>query len=240
MLLESNNFIPQVYRKERDIQVFSKLLDIILNCCKFDIDNLGCLYDSLTCPELFLPLLAKTVNYNYNFEDTVTANRRIIKVFVDMEKWRGSRTGLLIAAALSLTSTGSSENNNEISPGTDFQYMDALRNLKINIDYETGTIKIDYPGTYEIARNLIDYVRPIGMWTEWRVVNDININPDAMLIYADIENMTKEYMPEIDSFVSKSFVNLSTTGDKTFKEQLEDFVNSLNITNNTLDLGGGA
>ena len=41
MLIQSNNFIPQVYSKERDMQVFTTLIDVILSCCKYDIDNLS-------------------------------------------------------------------------------------------------------------------------------------------------------------------------------------------------------
>ena len=77
-MLTTNQYIPQVYGKERTIQVFTKLLDIILACCKYDIDNLGNIYNAKVCPESFLPLLAYTLNYDYNFSDTVSSNRSII------------------------------------------------------------------------------------------------------------------------------------------------------------------
>ena len=241
MLIESNNSIPQVYRKERTIQVFMKLLDIILNCNKYDIDNIGSVYDAYTCPENLLPFLAKTLNYQYDFNDTVTSNRRIIKIFAEMEKQRGSETGLYIASALSLSSLLIAENNAELLE-TSVDYLEALKYLKIYYDYERGLIQIDYPNTYMLVRNVVDYVRPVGMAVLFRAVNFKNINPDAMLIYADIENMTREYFPELDSGVSKTFVNASTVGDPEFKEVLEDLLQEFidrNNGSNEIDLNGG-
>jgi phage tail-like protein len=94
LIFDSKKFIPQVYAKERDIQVFTKLIDIILTNCKYDIDNLGDLYDAYKCPQSLLPLLAYTLNYKYNFSDTVTGNRRTIDAFALMERNRGSEIGL--------------------------------------------------------------------------------------------------------------------------------------------------
>ena len=53
MVFNSNKFIPEVYNRERDMQVFTKLIDILLTSCKYDIDSLYRLYDSLLCPEQF-------------------------------------------------------------------------------------------------------------------------------------------------------------------------------------------
>ena len=241
MILKTERSIPQVYGKERTIQVFTNLLDTILNCCKFDIDNLGSIYDANTCPEMFLPYLAKTLNYSYNFSDTVSANRRIIKVFVDLEKKRGSQDGLKIATALCLSSEVISAESYELSDDIYSQtaYMQALKDIDIVYDYEQALIKIKYKNVYNVVRNLLDYVRPVGMWLELVSETGMTINADALLIYADTESKVVEYTPEIDSFVSKSKVNFSTTGDPTFKEQLINFMESINLNDNTLDMNGG-
>ena len=241
MILKTEKSIPQVYGKERTIQVFTNLLDTILNCCKFDIDNLGSIYDANTCPEMFLPYLAKTLTYNYNFGDTVSANRRIIKVFVDLEKKRGSQDGLKIATALCLSSEVISAESYELSDDIYSQtaYMQALKDIDIVYDYEQALIKIKYKNVYNVVRNLLDYVRPVGMWLELVSETGMTINADALLIYADTESKAVEYIPEIDSFVSKSKVNFSTTGDPTFKEQLINFMESINLNDNTLDMNGG-
>ena len=241
MILKTERSIPQVYGKERTIQVFTNLLDTILNCCKFDVDNLGSIYDASTCPEMFLPYLAKTLNYSYNFSDTVSANRRIIKVFVDLEKKRGSQDGLKIATALCLSSEVISAESYELSDDIYSQtaYMQALKDIDIVYDYEQALIKIKYKNVYNVVRNLLDYVRPVGMWIELVSETGMTINADALLIYADTEPKVVEYNPEIDSFASKSKVNFSTTGDPTFKEQLINFMESINLNDNTLDMNGG-
>ena len=226
-MIQSNNYIPQVYSKERTIQVFTKLIDIILSVCKYDIDNIGNVYDANKCPEQLLPLLASTLNYKYNFSDTVTANRKIIDVFTLMEKNRGSKVGLLMATALSLTSLAISKDNAEIISNSD--YIDALMNLKIYYDYEEALITIDYPNVYTLVRYLLDYVRPVGMRLRLRGVADKNINTDAMLLYADIENLTRAYIATIDSGVSKNFVNFSKVGDTGWQEWLHTISNPENI-----------
>lgn len=219
-MITSNNYIPQVYGKERDIQVFTKLLDIILSVCKYDIDNIGNVYDANKCPEQLLPLLASTLNYKYNFNDTVTANRKIIDVFTIMEKNRGSKVGLLMATALSLTSLAISKDNAEIISNSD--YIEALMNLHIYYDYENALITIDYPNVYTLVRYILDYVRPVGMRLKLRGVADKNINTDAMLIYADTENLTRVYESLLDSGVSRNFVNFSQVGDPYWEEWVKE------------------
>lgn len=222
MLMNTATMIPQVYSKERDIQVFNKLLDFILTACKYDIDNMGNLYDAMKCPVQLLPLLAYTLNYKYNFSDTVTSNRRVIDVFVQMEKSRGSETGLRMAAALSLTSLYVSGDNAELQDFDDEIYLNALRDLKINYDYENAEIVIDYPNIYSLVKYLMDYVRPVGMKLIMRSVVGRSINTDAMLIYADVEANSRVYVPDIDSHVSRSFVNLSGIADNNWISQWTD------------------
>ena len=73
MLMNTKTMIPQVYSKERDMQVFNRLIDIISTYCKYQTDHLGDVYDANKCPQELLPFLAYTLNYKYNFEDTVNA-----------------------------------------------------------------------------------------------------------------------------------------------------------------------
>jgi hypothetical protein len=225
--MNTKTMIPQVYSKERDMQVFNRLIDIISTYCKYQTDHLGDVYDANKCPQELLPFLAYTLNYKYNFEDTVTANRRVIGAFTVMEKNRGGQTGLLMAAALSLTSLDISKNNAEID--TDQDYMDALKNLHISYDYENARIIIDYPNVYTLVRYLMDYVRPVGMYLELRSVVGHNINTDAMLIYANADTTVRQYDPEIDTMVNRNFVNFSSNADDVwlnqFRNNLVDFNN---------------
>ena len=220
MLLNTKTQIPQVYSKERDIQVFNRLIDIILTCCKYDIDKLGYVYEPKNCPKQLLPLLAYTLNYKYNFEDTVTSNRRIIEPFTTMEKHRGCEIGLKMATALSLTSLDVSKNNAEIQ--TDDDYLKALRDIHIHYDYEKATIYIDYPNIYTLVNYLLDYVRPVGMYLILRSIQFANINSDALLLYAETEPVVRPYIPEIDSGVNRAFVNFSGIADDEWINQFSD------------------
>jgi hypothetical protein len=65
-----------------------------------------------------------------------------------------------------------------------------------------------------------------------RAVTGADINTDTMLIYADIENDTRPYIPEVDSYVNRSFVNLSGIADSKWIEDISD-------ENNVIDLNGG-
>lgn len=239
MLFDTKTMIPQVYSKARSMQVFTKLFDIIMTLCKYDVDNLGNVYDSMKCPQEFLPYLGKTLNYEYNYADTITANRRTIKTFTDMEKWRGSEIGLKIATALSLTSLAVSQDNDEISiTGADTDYLTALKSIHITYDYKKGLIQIDYPNTYTLVRYLLDYVRPVGVAVDLRSVAVRDINTDVMLIYADIEDMTREYNADIDSAVENSYVNFSSVGDKSYEDLIKQWSENLS-DNSTFSISGG-
>jgi phage tail-like protein len=208
MMMQSERYIPEVYRKERDIKVLTRLFDIIFTFCKYQVDNLGSVYDAYKCPEQFLPFFAKTLNFDYNYADTVTANRRIIDAFAIMERNKGSEIGLKMATALSLTSMSIAQDNDELIDNAS-DYIEILNNIRIAISYEDGVIQIDYPNIYSLVRYLLDYVRPVGMIVDLRAVVGTDIRREAMLIYATLLNDTHAYIPEIESGVSKSFINFS-------------------------------
>jgi phage tail-like protein len=237
MLLNTNKYIPQVYGKTRDIQVLTKLLDIILTDCKYDIDSLYYIYDGMKCKEEFLPVLGATLNYQYDYTATTLMNRRIIDAFVAMEKYKGSQIGLKVATALSLVSAKMSQNTFELDENAGINntdYAEALGKLDINFDREEGLILIDYPNIFIKATNLIDYVRPVGMCVVERSYDPMNINSDVMLLYADTDVEVRKYNPVIDSGVSKNFVNFSTVGDPTFADALDMFAGDateLNLNN---------
>ena len=218
MVFNSNKFIPEVYNRERDMQVFTKLIDILLTSCKYDIDSLYRLYDSLLCPEQFLPYLASTINYKYDNANTVSSNRQIIGIFMLMMKYKGSEKGIKMATALSLTTLDTAIKNLETADvSTD--YITALQNLDIHYNYETATIIIDYPNIYTQVRYLIDYVRPVGMYIKLRSVVKSPIS-SVMAILAQVQTAVHEYT-EQQSYVNKAKVNSSYPTDSNFSDMLE-------------------
>lgn len=184
MLIQSNNFIPQVYSKERDMQVFTTLIDVILSCCKYDIDNLYRLYSAMECPQQFLPYFGDTINYKYDKTNTVTSNRKILDTFMVMMRYKGSEKGIKMAAALGLTSLDLAKDRLETAD-VEADYISALSNLNVRVDYENARIIIDYPNVYTQVRYLIDYVRPVGMWIDLRSVTGGKVHiPMAILAQA--------------------------------------------------------
>lgn len=224
MVLNSKQYIPEVYRKERDIQVFTTLIDMLLTICKYDIDTLYQLYNASICPEQFLPELATTLNYEYDKANTVTSNRKILDVFMTMMKYKGSQIGLLMATALCLTSLDLSIKNLEAA-NVDIDYMSALADLDIRYDYENGVIIIDYPNIYTQVRYLLDYVRPVGMTLNLRsVVKTSHHIPMAILaqVRAEVDkyNIRKSY-------VNKAKVNFSYPIDDNYIQNWEEIFNDL-------------
>ena len=54
-ILESKKYIPWVLRQSRDIQMYCKLIDLLINDFKTDTDNWVNLIDFDSCPNKLLP-----------------------------------------------------------------------------------------------------------------------------------------------------------------------------------------
>lgn len=221
MIMNTSTMIPEVYARERDMQSLTKLFDIIFTYCKYNIDNLGDVYDAYKCPVDFLPMFAKTLNYNYNYNDTVLANRRIIDVFSIMEHNRGSETGIRMATALCLTSMDVSQDNGELVDIIS-DYISILNSIRVAINYEEGVIQIDYPNVYSLVRYLLDYVRPVGMIIQLRSVVGTDIHREAMLVYATMQSHVGPYNPETDTAYNHSSTNFSAFADENWLEQFTE------------------
>ena len=207
MLMNSKQYIPEVYRKERDMQVFTSLLDLILTANKYDIDTMYKLYDAKLCPEELLPELGNTLNYKYDNANTVTSNRHIIDVFMLMMRLKGCEDGLLMATALSLTSLDTSSSNIELADIV-VDYISILPNLKIVVNYEEATITIDYPNIYTQVRYLLDYVRPVGMTIILRSIVNSNITDTGGVLAQVVSNVTP--YRAVRSNVNSATVNFAT------------------------------
>lgn len=101
-IMESKKMIPWVLRQSRDMQAFCKVLDLLLNDYKTDVDYWVNLIDFDGCPDNLLPLLASYVGYKYDYKETYKTNRLIIKNYPNMIRNRGSEIGMRLAMALSV------------------------------------------------------------------------------------------------------------------------------------------
>ena len=67
-IIESKNYIPSIMRQSRDMQIFCKLFDLLINHFKTNTDYWVSLIDFDECPDNLLPLLASYVGYKYDYK----------------------------------------------------------------------------------------------------------------------------------------------------------------------------
>lgn len=227
MIMNSKQFIPEVYSRERDMQVFTTLIDLIMTASKYDIDTLYRIYDASQCPSQLLPELANTVNYIYDNANTEISNRKIIQLFMLMLRNKGSITGLKMATALCLTTLDLSIKSLE-TEDVNVDYISALSDLEVKIDYENATITIDYPNIYTQVRYLLDYVRPVGMVIILRSI----IKSNSTVAGGVLAQVVSDVMPYTikKSAVNTSVVNFSSPITQEFLDEWEQqFPNTINL-----------
>ena len=235
MVMNSKQYIPEVYSREREMQVFTTLLDLILTSLKYDIDTLYRIYDASQCPKQLLTELAKTVNYTYDNANTEISNRKIIQLFMYMLRNKGSKIGLKMATALCLTTLDLSIRSLE-TENVDVDYITALNDLKIKIDYDKATITIDYPNIYTQVRYLLDYVRPVGMIINLRSVIHSNSVANSGVLAQAVAKATPYKMKR--SMVNSAIVNFSSPVDEHLLEVLSSIAPNDTINMNGSDNNG--
>lgn len=155
-IIESKNYIPWVVRQSRDIQALCKVLDLLINSFKTNSDYWVNLIDFDSCPDQLLPLLASYVGYKYDYTESYSTNRLIIKHYPEMIHNRGSEIGMALATALSVNALG------------EIDKVEALNMFHINYERSDKKIKIYiyFPSNLSKIRDLIEVVRPAGCGLE--------------------------------------------------------------------------
>lgn len=181
MIVKINKgFVPETYYESRDYRVFLKLLGILVSVMKSNIDSFPSLYSPDDCPDNMVNLLASMVGYKYNSSLSVEDNRIIIKYFPYMIRYRGSEEGIKLATALSLNT---SEDTSEVY---------TLDNIIIEYDYTYGLIKIFYPPTDLLRRDLIEAVRPVGSFVKL-IPSSISSSTDELDVKATVKIEVEKY-----------------------------------------------
>lgn len=180
-ILESKNMIPNVMRQSRDMQSLCKILDLLINNYKTNVDYWTSLIDFDTCPDHLLPLLASYVGYKYDYSESYDTNRLIIKYYPYMIRNRGSEIGMSLATALSVNALG------------DIDKVEALAMFRL--DYRKSDHKlyiyIYFPSNLSKIRDLIEVVRPAGCGVQL-VAADIIQTLDGIQI-SDYIGVPKKY-----------------------------------------------
>lgn len=155
-IIESKNYIPWVLRSSRDMQAFCKIFDLLINHFKTNADYWVSLIDFDECPDHLLPLLASYVGYKYDYEESYSTNRLIIKHYPQMIHNRGSEIGISLATALSVNALGEIDKIEALSM-FHIEYVSKDSKIKIYIYFPSNLSKI---------RDLIEVVRPAGCGIE--------------------------------------------------------------------------
>lgn len=192
-------YVPEVYSESRDYRVFLRLLSVLISVLKDKVDRVPTLYSSDECPKDLLYLLADMVGYSLDSSRTTQSNRMIISNYPVMLRNRGSRTGLKMAAALSLNSKSSSPSY-------------SLDNILIEYDFDKGLIKIYYPSDEELDFDLIEAVRPVGSRIQY-IASTIRKNTEEVDVKVDVFKDTDKWSKERTE-VGKSKVGFGDTGYK--------------------------
>lgn len=163
-IIESKKFIPWVMRQSRDVQALCKILDLLINYYKTNVDYWVSLVDFDTCPDQLLPLLASYVGYKYDYSESYDTNRLIIKHYPEMIRLRGSEVGMALATALSVNALG------------EIDKVEALAMFRLR--YVKGEHKlyiyVYFPSNLSKIRDLIEVVRPAGCGVQLVAASIIN------------------------------------------------------------------
>lgn len=151
-IIESKKYIPWVLRQSRDVQSLCKILDLLINDYKLNTDYWVSLIDFDSCPDRLLPLLASYVGYKYDYAESYSTNRLIIKHYPEMIRLRGSEVGMSLATALSVNALGEIDKVEALAMFR-FRYVKGEHKLYIYIYFPSNLSKI---------RDLIEVVRPAG------------------------------------------------------------------------------
>lgn len=158
--------VPQVYKDSADFRFFLKWIEICLTKYRHDTDNLIDLLDPLRCPARLLWLLGGTCGYVYDERVPIAFNRLVILYFAKMIRYRGSKTGLMLASQLNLAQF------NITKYGEEKEILkDRLEDTTVPVNSVSVTSHVDkgyIDIVYYSENNPIDvcneYVRPLGMY----------------------------------------------------------------------------
>lgn len=171
--IDSRQNVPEVFLSSRDYHVFLRLLDLMLNDEKSDVDNLVGGLNADKCPSELLPLLASYVGYEYDHSLTYDTNRMIIKYYPEMLRLKGSEKGLALACAIAFQSAGFLDS-----------IQDAMKYINIVKDTNDPNTIFVYLGFSTIVPKLFDLieaVRPIGMSIQIKPSNSVRVADEIRL-----------------------------------------------------------
>ena len=183
--------VPAVYKEESaDFRFFLKWFDYALTKTQYDITNLMDLYDPLRCPENLLKHLGDTMGYQYDDRLYAAFNRFAILFFMSMIKYKGSKTGVTLAAETNLKhkDINAYAEENPINKNRLEDTSIPVNSVYVEPNLEAGYIDVVYFTDKLPIDSCIEYVRPLGVYcfqhAGVRIDSTTKISVDARLANA--------------------------------------------------------
>lgn len=158
--------LPEIYKDSMDFRTLLNWFDLALTRIKYDTTNFLDLYDPLRCKSELLWMLGWTMGFKYDDRLPVAYNRLIILYFMNMLKYKGSITGIIVAAELNLAQFNILDYGKE----KDILY-ERLEDtsIPVNTVYVTSHVAEGYIDVVYFSDKIpldacIEYVRPLGMY----------------------------------------------------------------------------
>lgn len=183
--------VPEVYKEESaDFRFFLKWFDYALTKTQYDITNLMDLYDPLRCPENLLKHLGDTMGYQYDDRLYAAFNRFAMLFFMSMIKYKGSKTGVTLAAETNLKQKdiNAYAEENPINKNRLEDTSIPVNSVYVEPNLEAGYIDVVYFTDKLPIDSCIEYVRPLGVYcfqhAGVRIDSTTKISVDARLANA--------------------------------------------------------
>ena len=159
--------VPEVYKEESaDFRFFLKWFSYALTKLQYDTTNMLDLYDPLRCPKDLLWLLGDTMGYVYDDRLCAAFNRFAMLFFMSMIRYKGSKTGVTIAAEVNLKQKDINAYGEEHQINYDRLEDTSIpaNSVYVEPNVEEGYIDVVYFTDKKPIDSCIEYVRPLGMY----------------------------------------------------------------------------
>lgn len=226
--------VPEVYKESSDFRFFLKWFDYALTRVQYDNVNMADLYDPLRCPKDLLWMLGDTMGYQYDSRLCTAFNRFAMLFFMSLIKYKGSKTGVTLAAEVNLKQfdINAYGEEKEILYNRLEDTSIPVNSVYVNPNVDEGYIDVVYFSSEKPIDSCIEYVRPLGMYcfqyAGVRVDTATKISVDARLANASdatgtigptrVGHYTRDDYARMQKMTNESrmAINLNDTREKAF------------------------
>jgi phage tail-like protein len=208
--------IPEVYKESSDFRFFIKWFDAALDKIRFDTENIIDLFDPQRCPENLLWMLAETMGYKYDDRLPAAFCRLVLLYFMSMIRYKGSKSGITLAAEVNLAQ------HNIIEYGKEKEILNNRledTSIPVNSVYVTahtaeGYIDVVYFSDKKPIDACIEYVRPLGMYcfqhagVAFNARNKISIDARLTNITDDKENIANIGITRVGHYSREDYARM--------------------------------